>query len=65
METLSVELTDELVAKLKEASAKMGIQTSEFIKMGIQEKINHFEQEFDQAADYVLKKNEELYHRLA
>jgi hypothetical protein len=43
----------------------MGVSPEDFIKAGIEEKLSLLDQNFHEAADHVLKKNAELYKRLA
>ncbi|MGD9412633.1 MAG: hypothetical protein PVJ54_12270 [Desulfobacterales bacterium] len=43
----------------------MGISLEEFLKAGIGEKISLLDRDFHEAADYILKKNAELYNQLA
>jgi len=65
MESLTIDLTEDLANRLKSAANKLGIQPKELVQIGIQEKLEQLEQEFQQASDYVLNKNKELYQRLA
>lgn len=65
MESLRIDLTEELANQLKSAANKLGIQPEELIQIGIQEKLEQLDQEFQQASTYVLRKNKELYQRLA
>ena len=65
MESLTIDLTKDLANRLKSAANKLGIQPKELVQIGIQEKLEQLEQEFQQASDYVLNKNKELYQRLS
>jgi predicted DNA-binding protein (UPF0251 family) len=65
MESVTVNLPDQLAIQIEEAAKKMGISPEDFIKAGIEEKLSLLDRNFHEAADHVLKKNAELYKRLA
>ena len=65
MESVTVNLPDQLASQIEEAAKQMGISPEEFIKAGIEEKLSLLDRDFHKAADHVLKKNAELYKRLA
>ncbi len=65
METVTISLPEELAARLKEAANRIGVEPEEFIKSGVEEKLSFLDQDFHKAAKHVLKKNAELYKRLA
>ena len=65
MESVTVNLPDQLASQIEEAAKKMGISPEEFIKAGIEEKLSLLDRDFHEAADHVLRKNAELYKRLA
>lgn len=65
METITIDLPDQLASKLKEASSKMGVTPEEFVKEGVEEKLSLLDQDFHTALERVLNKNAELYKRLA
>jgi hypothetical protein len=54
-----------LASQIEEAAKKMGISPEDFIKAGIEEKLSLLDRNFHEAADHVLRKNAELYKRLA
>ena len=65
MESVTVNLPDQLASQIEEAAKQMGISPEEFIKAGIEEKLSLLDRDFHKAADHVLRKNAELYKRLA
>jgi hypothetical protein len=65
METVTVNLSDQLAIKVKKAASKFGISPEEFIKSGVEEKLLLLDSDFRNAIEYVLNKNAELYRRLA
>jgi len=65
METLEVNLSHETVSKLKEAAERLSISPEELLALSVEEKLARLDVSFQQATEYVLKKNAELYKRLA
>jgi len=65
MKTLEVQLPEQTASKLKEAAERLSISPEELLILSLQEKLAQLDVEFQQAADYVLTKNTELYKRLA
>jgi predicted DNA-binding protein len=65
METITINLPDQLASKLKEASDRIGVTPEEFVKEGVEEKLSFLDDDFNTALDRVLNKNAELYKRLA
>jgi antitoxin FitA len=65
MKTLEVQLPEQTVSKLKEAAERLSISPEELLVLSLEEKLAQLDVEFQQAADYVLTKNTELYKRLA
>ncbi len=64
MSNFTVRLTQEQMLKLAEVAARLKITAEELARIGIEELLAHPDNEFQQAADYVLKKNADLYRRL-
>lgn len=52
------------MSKLKEMATGLGTTPEELVRASVEELLGRPE-EFEKAANYVLKKNEELYRRLA
>jgi antitoxin FitA len=65
MSDLTISLPEDELAKLREKAATYGVSAEELVRAGIDHLLESPEEEFQRAADYVLKKNEELYRRLA
>jgi antitoxin FitA len=64
MGRITVELPEERLQQLRELAAKLGVPPEELLRASIEGLLNHPDDRFRQAADYVLKKNAELYRRL-
>jgi hypothetical protein len=65
MEQLTVTLPDEVATQLRTAAKNSGVKPEDFMLASLQEKLTRFDSEFVHAMKYVLKKNAELYKRLA
>jgi hypothetical protein len=71
MPTIIVPISEELLTRLQATAARRGITLEEMMRAGVEEMLERLDAEgseqtdFDQVADYVLKKNVELYRRLA
>ena len=65
MEHLTISLPEEVATQLKDASKKIGIKPEDLMLVSLQEKLANLDSEFTDAMKYVLKKNTELYKRLA
>ncbi len=65
MTTLTISLPDEPMLRLKELALEAGVAPEELLNASIVEWLAKPKDDFAQAAAYVLKKNAELYSRLA
>ena len=65
MTTIIVELSQARIKQLDELAAKLGITKEALAALGIEDLLNKPEEEFQRTVEYVLKKNAELYKRLA
>lgn len=65
MTNIIVSLTEEKVLKLQELAARLTVSPEELVRIGVEELLALPDAEFRRAMDYVLKKNAELYQRLA
>lgn len=65
MSSLTINLQDEQIARLQEIANRLGISIEDLARISIEELLAAPDEKFGQAADYVLKKNEDLYRRLA
>jgi predicted transcriptional regulator len=65
MTKYAIELEDERVRKLQERAEKSGLSPEILLRERIEAWLDEDEKSFEAAAKYVLKKNAELYRRLA
>ncbi len=65
MEQITLTLPEETAEQLRDASEKIGVKPEEFLLTSLQEKLANLDSDFTDAMQYVLKKNAELYKRLA
>jgi predicted transcriptional regulator len=65
MSTLTITLSDDRLAKLREIADRFNIKAEDLARVSIEELLTRPEEAFQQAADYILHKNAELYRRLA
>lgn len=65
MNTITIKIPDERLLKLQETANNLGVSIEELVLMGVEEILNKPNASFKGAMDYVLKKNTELYKRLA
>jgi predicted transcriptional regulator len=65
MTTITITLSDEEVTRLHELAAEAKLPPEELIQASVKELLNRPKEDFLRAATYVLKKNAELYRRLA
>jgi hypothetical protein len=65
MEHLTITLPDEVATQLRTVAKNSGVKPEEFLLASLQEKLATLDAEFVEAMRYVLKKNAELYERLA
>jgi hypothetical protein len=65
MNTITVTIPDDRLSKLEEIAARFKISPEDLVRVTIDELLARPEEAFQQAAEYVLDKNSELYRRLA
>ena len=65
MSSITIEMTEERLARLKEVAARLGVSPEDLARMGVEELLANPDEKFEEAARYVLEKNAELYRRLA
>ncbi|MGO9118725.1 MAG: ribbon-helix-helix protein, CopG family [Desulfomonilaceae bacterium] len=65
MTDLKISLPEDKMARLTEKASAYGISPEELVRASVDQLVEGPEAEFKKAADYVLKKNEQLYQRLA
>lgn len=65
MDTFTITITEDRLLKLKEIAGRFSVTPEELVRISIEEIITRPEAAFQRAVSYVLKKNVELYRRLA
>jgi hypothetical protein len=65
MEQFTITLPDEIAAQLKTVARNSGVKPEDLMLVSLQEKLASLDSKFITAMKYVLKKNAELYKRLA
>jgi predicted transcriptional regulator len=65
MDTFTIELSEESARRLRDLAHEAGTTPERLLSDGAREWLSRPEQGFDQAAEYVLRKNRELDPRLA
>lgn len=65
MSSITIDLAEERLLKLKEIAARLGVSPEELVRMSVEELLARPEEDFQRASNYVLRKNAELYRRLA
>jgi antitoxin FitA len=65
MTTITITLPDERLRALQQAAAQLKITPEELVRVSVEELLTLPVEEFQDAIDYVLAKNAELYRRLA
>ncbi|HEV7472666.1 MAG TPA: hypothetical protein VGN90_01385 [Pyrinomonadaceae bacterium] len=53
------------MARLREIAERPSVSIEDLARMSIEELLTALDERFDRAANYVLKKNEDLYRQLA
>ena len=62
---ISVELSEEQAERLRSAAERLGVRPEDLARAGVSDMLTQPEEDFRRAAERVLRKNEELYRRLA
>lgn len=65
MNTITLALPEDRLLKLKEMAGRLGITPEDLVRVSVEELLGRPEEDFRKATDYVLKKNADLYRRLA
>lgn len=65
MQVITVILSNEDLTKLQEIAKRHGVTPEDLARVGIEDLLARPEDQFLHAADYLIKKNAELYNRLA
>jgi hypothetical protein len=62
---LSIELNEAEGTKLRDEAARLGVEPEALAKAALTDLLHNEDQDFREAAEHVLRKNRELYRRLA
>lgn len=65
MVTLTINLTPDQFEKLDRLATEFNIAPEELVQVSVQELIAQPEHDFEKTLEYVLRKNAELYRKLA
>ncbi len=65
MASITINISDEQFHKLQQLAQKNQVSLEDLLQSGIEDWLATPKNEFKQVASYVLKKNAELYRRLA
>ena len=65
MTTLTITLPEERLARLQEIADRYHVKAEDLARAGIEELLKQPDEKLKQAAEYILRKNAELYRRLA
>jgi hypothetical protein len=65
MDTITIPLPEDRLRRLKELAKRYGVAPEELAQAGIEDLLSRPDEDFRQTLDSLLKKNAELYRRLA
>lgn len=65
MTSITVALSDDLMGKLEDLAKRHNIAPEDLVRASVEELVASPEEDFQDALEYVLEKNKELYKRLA
>lgn len=65
MSSITIDLSPERLLELQKLAARLGVRPEELARLSVEELLAQPDEAFEDAADYVLGKNRELYRRLA
>ena len=65
MDSITISLSNDRLMKLREKAAHFNVSPEELIRVSIEELLTQPDEALQAAVNYVLKKNAELYRRLA
>ena len=65
MTSITITLPEDRLAKLREIAVRLNVTPEDLARVSIEELLARPDEAFKQAAEYVLRKNSELYRRLA
>jgi hypothetical protein len=62
---ISVVVSEDQAERLRRAAEHLGVRPEDLARAGVRDLLRQPDEVFERAAEYVLRKNEELYRRLA
>ncbi|MBI1832051.1 MAG: ribbon-helix-helix protein, CopG family [Planctomycetes bacterium] len=65
MSNITIQLPDDRMRQLEELAAEAKVSPEDLLRARVEEWLSGSSQDFLQAAGYVLKKNKDLYRRIA
>ncbi len=65
MTMITIPLSEERAAQLRRWAEQAGLPAEEFLRLRVEQMLAEPDQQFRQAATYVMQKHAELYRRLA
>jgi antitoxin FitA len=65
MTTITIPLSEERLAQLRLCAEQSGLVPEEYLRRRVEQLLAQPDEQFRQAAAYILQKNAELYRRLA
>lgn len=65
MATLTISLPTKQLKKLEQLAERYQVRPEELVRFSIEELLTRLQEDFDEALNYVLAKNAELYRQLA
>ena len=61
---ISIELSEEQAERLRSAAERLGVRPEDLARAGVADLLRRPDEDFQRAAEHVLRKNERLYERL-
>lgn len=61
---ISIELSQEQAERLRRAAERLGVRPEDLARAGVADLLRRPDEDFQRAAEHVLRKNERLYERL-
>jgi len=65
MQTITINIEEDKKNKLQKKADEFGINVEDFIKITIDDLLSNNDKDLNNMIDYIFKKNDELYTRLA
>jgi hypothetical protein len=65
MTSITIPISEERLQQLRLWAEQVGVAPEEFLRRRVEQLLDRPDEQFREAADYVFRKNQELYRRLA